>query len=128
MDQLGRADLAWIGRLVLGRGGGRWRKDRQEVGSGRRKRKLAGKWNLVGGGTAEEDQLEMGAPRGAVEGTKPVKSFLAYDENSSSGLGFVLFLGSFRNNTLPTQKIQSDFAWCLTRPKDKLTQKSKPII
>ena len=72
--------------------------------------------------------MGVGAPRGAVEGTKPGELFLASDKNSSSGLGFVLFLGSFRNNTLLTQKIQSDFAWCLTRPKDKLTQKSKPII
>lgn len=76
----------------------------------------------------EENEMGVVAPRGAEEGTKPVKLFLASDENSSSGLGFLLFLGSFRNNTLLTQKTQSDFAWCLTRPKDKLTQKSKPFI
>ena len=75
----------------------------------------------------EENEMGVGVPKGAVEGTKPVKLFLGSDENSSSGLWFVLFLGSFSNNTLLTQKIQSDFAWCLTRPEDKLTQNSKPV-
>ena len=72
--------------------------------------------------------MGVGAPRGAVEGTKPGKLFLTSDENSSSGLGFVLLLGSFQNNTLLTRTIQSDFAWCLTRPKDRLTQSQNPLF